>query len=214
MGKNPLGERELKFTYEKDLQNTFLKENFISLILLNNINSHLKGRVMGVVEIDGYAEHGDKIIIPKGTRAIGIYLPIQSFSQNRLIILWERMITPNGKYISLVKSQTADENGVMGVIGDLDKRYWERYGLNLTLSTLSNYANLKISLNELKENKTDDNNSLANQYITDFTEKTTTETSGVIQQLIKEQLMVKPIMHIEKGTRFLISPKFDIKGSK
>ena len=218
--KNALNEAEMNFTKNMKLDDVFTKENLIPIILITPINSHLKGKVLAVVESDCYAEHGSKVIIPKGSKVTGKYLPIQSYSQERIVILWERLITPTGNFISLKNSQTADSQGNIGIIGDLDKRYWERYGLSLTLSTLSNYLNLKTTLSALDNQNRDTNNSslldystqeTQNELIDNFTMETRGESKGMIEQILQEQLLTKPVMVVEKGIRMFIVPKYDIR---
>ncbi len=191
-----------------NLENVITNDNLISIILITPINSHLSGKVTAQVEMNNYANHGDNIIIPKGSRAVGYYKALETYSQERMIIKWDRIITPQGRNINLSGADTTDATGQSGAVGELDKRYWDRYGLAMTLSTFSNLVNYGLIKNSYqdKQNISQAENEAKRDLYKDYSN----DTRNITQQILKEQLMIMPVITIKKGTRLFISPKYDI----
>jgi type IV secretory pathway VirB10-like protein len=197
--------KHTKISEQANLTNVLTRDNLISVILYTPINSHLDGKVIATVENDNYANHGSNIIIPKGSKAIGKYKALDTFSQERLVLIWQVIITPDGRIIKLNGATTTDATGQSGAVGELDHRYWDRYGLSLTTSTLTNLAGMVI-IKETKSNEEESDNEAKNKLIADYA----ADSKSIVQQILKEQLTIKPVIIIKKGTRLFISPLLDI----
>ena len=59
-------------------------------------------------------EHRAKLI-PQGARLIGIYDSQVAFGQSRVLLVWTRLIMPNGRSIVLEHQQGADSGGYSGL---------------------------------------------------------------------------------------------------
>ncbi|MDR2066238.1 MAG: DNA type IV secretion system protein ComB10 [Endomicrobium sp.] len=188
-------------TNEHKLLRTITADRMIPAILINAITSDLSGKVVAQVEEDMFAAMGRAVLIPKGSRVIGEYINNNKLGENRLQIVWTRIITPHGINILLTNTQSADVIGQSGVLGELDNKYWERYGLALTLSTLSNALMILIA------NETQNFDNSQTQTILD---KSGNDISTIINHIIKEQIKVNPTIRIEAGSRIFINPTVDI----
>ncbi len=124
---------------ENKLLRTITADRMIPAILITPISSEIGGsKIIAQVESDIYATMGRAVLIPKGSRAIGYYNSNNKIGEYRLEIAWNRIITPQGVNIILSDAKGADVKGYNGMIGTLHNKYWERYGIPLSLSTLSN----------------------------------------------------------------------------
>jgi type IV secretory pathway VirB10-like protein len=188
-------------TNEHKLLRTITADRMIPAILINAITSDLSGKVVAQVEEDIFAAMGKAVLIPKGSRVIGEYINNNKLGENRLQVVWTRIITPHGINILLTNTQSADVIGQSGVLGQLDNKYWERYGLALTLSTLSNALMILIA------NETQNFDNSQTQTILD---KSGNDISTIINHIIKEQIKVNPTIRIEAGSRIFINPTVDI----
>ncbi len=74
-------------------------------------------------------------LIPQGTRLIGIYDSHVTFGQSRVLLVWTRLIMPNGRSIILEKLQGADGGGYSGLEDEVDNHWKELLGA-AALSTL------------------------------------------------------------------------------
>ncbi|ACI59589.1 conjugation TrbI family protein (plasmid) [Rhizobium leguminosarum bv. trifolii WSM2304] len=91
------------------------------------INSDLAGMVKGIVREDVYSFDGRRILIPAGSSLIGDYKSGVERGQERILIVWTRMIRGDGVSVQL-GSYGTDRLGRSGMTGVVDRKYWERFG--------------------------------------------------------------------------------------
>ena len=66
-------------------------------VLISGMNSDLPGTILGQVARDVYdTVTGEYLLIPRGTKLIGIYDTDTAFAQTRGAVIWQRMVLPNG----------------------------------------------------------------------------------------------------------------------
>ncbi|MFP3023658.1 MAG: TrbI/VirB10 family protein, partial [Wolbachia sp.] len=93
----------------------------IDAVLETAINSDLQGMLRAMVSRDVYAETGDTVLIPKGSRLIGSYSFDSNVARARVNINWNRVILPHGIDIA-ISSLGTDELGRAGIAGIVDNK--------------------------------------------------------------------------------------------
>ncbi|WCR57533.1 TraB/TrbI/VirB10 family type IV secretion system protein [Wolbachia endosymbiont of Ctenocephalides felis wCfeJ] len=93
----------------------------IDAVLETAINSDLQGTLRAVVSSNVYAETGDTVLIPRGSRLIGKYSFDSNVARARINIIWNRIILPHGIDIA-ISSPGTDELGRAGVAGIIDNK--------------------------------------------------------------------------------------------
>lgn len=93
----------------------------IDAVLETAINSDLQGMLRAMVSRDVYAETGDTVLIPKGSRLIGSYSFDSNVARARVNINWNRVIMPHGIDIA-ISSLSTDELGRAGIAGIVDTK--------------------------------------------------------------------------------------------
>ncbi|WP_425386319.1 TrbI/VirB10 family protein [Wolbachia endosymbiont (group A) of Barypeithes pellucidus] len=93
----------------------------IDAVLETAINSDLQGMLRAMVSRDVYAETGDTVLIPKGSRLIGSYSFDSNVARARVNINWNRVIMPHGIDIA-ISSLSTDELGRAGIAGIVDNK--------------------------------------------------------------------------------------------
>lgn len=84
-------------------------------VLITGMNSDLPGMVIGQVSANVYdSVKGKYLLIPQGTRVIGQYDSKTTYAQERGLVIWQRLIFPNGKSIVLENLQGTDQAGYSG----------------------------------------------------------------------------------------------------
>ncbi len=91
------------------------------------IDSDLAGMVKGIVREDVYSFDGRRILIPAGSSLIGDYKSGLERGQERVLIVWTRMIRGDGVSVQL-GSYGTDRLGRSGMTGEVDQKNWERFG--------------------------------------------------------------------------------------
>jgi type IV secretion system protein VirB10 len=112
----------------------------ISATLETAINSELPGMVKAIVSKDVYSSTGNRLLIPKGSIAIGQFSAEIKAAQSRALIIWERLQRPDGVVVSL-NSPNADSIGRSGLSASrINHHYFERLSSTALLSVLGLYA--------------------------------------------------------------------------
>jgi type IV secretion system protein VirB10 len=85
--------------------------------------------------------------------------------------------------------------GRSGLAGEIDTKFWDKYGMTLLFSTISAVAQVKFNTNKNQE-------IIANTYGKDL--------ANVSAKILSENINIKPVISILPGTRIMISPLQDI----
>lgn len=194
------GMKKIEATGENKLLRTILAMDKIAVILDQEINSTLSGSVTGHTRDNVYSYMGRAVLIPKGSKVLGEYVDNNKVGENRLQIVWTRIVTPQGVNIQLA-SKTQDLKGGSGAVGEVDNKLWERYGFALTISTLTN-AGL-IGLSNLTQK-------VPNYQAQEILSQGASDVSDVAKAIMQEQIKIRPVITIKAGEIIFISPQMDI----
>ena len=108
----------------------------ISAALITGIRSDLPGQITAQVTENIYdSPTGRILLIPQGTRIIGQYDSGVGFGQRRILLVWNRLIFPNGRSIVLERQPGADAEGYAGLEDGVDYHWGELFKA-AALSTL------------------------------------------------------------------------------
>jgi type IV secretory pathway VirB10-like protein len=104
--------------------------------LLTGIRSDLPGEITAQVTEHVYdSPTGRALLIPQGSRLIGAYDSQIAFGQSRVLLVWTRLILPNGNSILLDRQKGADVAGYSGLEDDVDN-HWGALFRAAAVSTL------------------------------------------------------------------------------
>ncbi|AHE95056.1 TPA: DNA type IV secretion system protein ComB10 [Campylobacter fetus subsp. venerealis] len=187
-------------TNEHRLYRTIRAGRMIPAILTTAISSDLSGIVTAQIEQDIYASMGRAVLIPRGSKAIGFYTNNTKIGHERLEIRWREIITPQGINIMLTDALVADNMGMAGAIGAINNKYWERYGIAYSISTITNGIMLGIA------SKMNTNGSANNQYATEMYSNAKSDISSIVQDIMQQQSQIKPTIEIRSGSRIFLVP--------
>ena len=201
-----LNQEKARKNYNEDLISSPVSKYEVKMggiipgILQTGINSDLPGSMTAIVREDVYdTVSGRYLLIPKGTRVIGKYSSFISFGQSRVLVVWQRLIFPNGKSINLDNFEGADMSGYSGLIGDVD---------NHTLKLLQGVvlASVLGAAAGIVDDRGDDRGSWRNGAGRGAGEEVITLGETMANRL----LSVQPTIKIQPGTRFNIMVNSDL----
>jgi type IV secretion system protein TrbI len=110
--------------------------NVIPASLITGIRSDLPGQITAQVTENVYdSPTGRFVLVPQGTRLIGVYDSQVSFGQSRVLLVWTRLIMPSGRSIVLERQPGADTAGYAGLEDEVDN-HWGALFKAALLSTL------------------------------------------------------------------------------
>jgi type IV secretion system protein VirB10 len=85
------------------------------------LRSDLPGQVTAQVTEDVYdSPTGTVLLIPQGARLVGQYDAQIAFGQSRALLVWSRLIMPNGHSMVLERQPGADAEGYAGLEDEVD----------------------------------------------------------------------------------------------
>jgi len=120
MGANTGAQNQVPSMYGSPQQSsisdfTLLPGTIVQAVLINAINSDLPGLILARVTRTVYdTQNGNVVLIPQGTVFIADYSSDVSLQQDRLQVIWRRMVRPDGIVIDIQGFGT-DKYGTAGV---------------------------------------------------------------------------------------------------
>ncbi|HEY9578905.1 MAG TPA: TrbI/VirB10 family protein [Rhizorhapis sp.] len=158
----------------------------ISAALITGIRSDLPGQITAQVTENIYdSPTGRILLVPQGTRVIGQYDNNVQFGQSRVLLVWNRLIFPNGRSIVLERQPGADAEGFAGLQDGVDYHWWD----------LAKAAGLSTLLSVGAELATNDDDRLISA-IRNGGQDTINDAG---QQIVRRQLNIAPTLTIRPG---------------
>ena len=110
--------------------------SIIAASLITGLNSDLPGLVTAQVTENVYdSVTGQALLIPQGSRLIGSYDSDIAFGQSRALVVWQRIILPDGSSIRIDNVPATDTQGYAGLADRIDRHSWQLLK-GVVLSTL------------------------------------------------------------------------------
>ena len=121
----------------------------IPAALLTGLRSDLPGQVTAQVTEDVYdSPTGNVLLIPQGARLVGQYDAQIAFGQSRALLVWNRLIMPNGRSIILERQPGTDSEGYAGLEDQVDNHWGMLFKAAILSTLLSVGAEAGTSNNE------------------------------------------------------------------
>jgi type IV secretion system protein VirB10 len=159
----------------------------IPAALITGIRSDLPGQITAQVTEAVYdSPTGKYLLIPQGAKLIGQYDSSVAFGQSRVLLVWTRIIMPDGNSIVLERQPGADTQGYAGLEDEVDN-HWGMLFKAAVLSTL-------LSVGAEAGTSQDENNLV--QAIRSGASNSISQTG---QQIVQRQLNIQPTLTIRPG---------------
>jgi type IV secretion system protein TrbI len=112
--------------------------------LITAIDSSEPGLITAQVREDVYdTKTGRYMLIPRGSRLVGVYKSDLEYGQTRVLVAWQRLIFPDTTSIDLLNMSGADVQGGAGFGGTVDNHYGKIFTAALLTSVMA--AGLQLS---------------------------------------------------------------------
>lgn len=165
---------------------TLLAGSVIQAAMITGVRSDLPGQVTAQVTANVYdSATGRLLLIPQGSKLIGEYDAQISFGQNRVLLVWNRLILPDGRSLVLEREPGTDQGGFAG-LQDGVNYHWGGIAKAALLSTL-------LGIGAEVGSSSDD---ALLRAIRQGTSDTINEAG---QQIVRRQLTVPPTLTIRPG---------------
>lgn len=159
----------------------------IPAALITGMRSDLPGQVTAQVTENVYdGPTGRFLLIPQGARLIGQYDAQTSFGQSRALLVWTRLIMPNGRSIVLERQPGADASGYAGLEDEIDN-HWGQILRAAFVSTLLSVGSQAGAGND------------EDQLIQALRRGSSDGVSQVGRQLVGRSLDIRPTITVRPG---------------
>jgi len=140
---------------------------------------------------------GDHLLIPQGARLLGAYDAAAAHGDRRLLLVWNRLIMPNGWSIPLRGMPGADASGASGLYDRVDA-HMGRIAMASFLSGV-----ISVAANEAEN---DDGERRAES----IGDAAAQEAARVGARIVDRELNVRPTLRIRAGARVRVLVSQDV----
>ena len=189
--KNPISPYELK------------AGTIIPGLLITGINSDLPGQIIGQVRSNVYDSiSGKYLLIPQGSKLTGLYDSQIAYGQERVLVVWKRILFPNGQSINLQGMPGVDMGGYAGFNDQVNNHYGKLFGSVILMSVLGAGSQLAQPQNNNSFDTPTIGQTLAQSLGTNLT-----NTGSMVTA---KNINMQPTLEIHPGYKFNISVTKDI----
>lgn len=175
---------------------TLAQGSVIQASLQTAINSDLPGIVVAVVSEPVFAFSGDQTLIPRGSRLFGQYRSDIAINQKRILILWTRILTPDGTSMTIAAAG-GDQLGRSGLAGLVDTKFDERFGGAALISIIG--AAPSVAAQQVGDSAAGD-----------VLEDVGSDLSDATSSVIADQVSIAPTIHVDQGATVTVLVDRDI----
>lgn len=176
--------------------------------LISGINSELPGQIMAQVSQNVYdTPTGKYLLIPQGSRLVGMYSSDVAYGQSRVLIAWQRIVFPDGKAMDIGSMPGSDSASYAGFKDKVNNHYFRIFASAFLMSGVT--AGVAMS-------QDDGSNSVNGRPTTSsaLSEALGQQLGQVTAQMIAKNLNVAPTLEIRPGYRFNVTVTKDMTFSK
>lgn len=103
---------------------TLFAGTILPCVLTQGINSDLPGQIGCMISQNVYdTVTGKHVLLPQGTKVIGTYDSRIAYGQERVLVVWTRLLRPDGSTLSLEGMPGIDLSGNAGLTGHVNNHY-------------------------------------------------------------------------------------------
>ena len=176
-------------------------------VLISGLNSDLPGNLIAHVSENVWdTSTGHYLLIPRGSRLIGSYDNQIAYGQSRALVIWSRLIFPDGSSLLLDNLQGSDQGGYSGFKARVDRHWGTLITSALMVSLLGTGVQLASDRGRNNNNNNNNNRSVGDI----FAERAANAISQALTQIINKNVNRQPTLTVRPGYRFTVFVQHDI----
>ncbi len=174
---------------------TIIAGSVIPITLITGINSDLPGSIVAQVNRNVYdSVSSNYLLIPAGSKVVGKYDSGVSWGQRRVLVIWSRLVLPNGSSINLRGMQGVNLDGFSGYSDTIDAHIPEIVGITLASTVLSLGTEQIDTLGTSQANE-------QLRALTNSLSNGASRTSDILSQIAEKIVNLQPSIKIRHGKR-------------
>ena len=162
---------------------------YIDTVLTTRINGTFAGPVNCMVTTNVWSHNRQQILIPQGAQILGEARRVDATGQERLAVVFHRIIMPDGFSVSLDQFTGLNQIGETGLKDKVDNHYIRIFGTSLALGAIA-------GLSSMSSSSSGNSNSGGN-----FSQGFSQTISQEAMQILNKYLNILPTVIIREGVR-------------
>ena len=165
----------------------------LSAAMVTGLNSDLPGECIATITEPVYdTMTGRTLLIPQGSRLLGQYDSQVTYGQSRVLLVWNRIVMPDGSSIVLDRLPATDPQGYAGVQDGVDN-HWGKLLAGAALSTL-------LGVGAELGSQNDGLSGTGQQTVVVATSRSAEDSLNQVgQQITRRNLNVQPTLTVRPG---------------
>lgn len=155
---------------------------------------------------DVYGYHGRLVLAPKGSRLVCTFMAPEDMGSSQIGINCQRILMAGHRAEILnIGSNVTNQQGWLGVTGEVDNRFWQRYGNAFLLTGISTAVRYAAATTKSE----DADGEVATAAAEKASEELSNKFGEITADMLEKTIDLKPIIRIPQGTRLQIRPATD-----
>lgn len=185
---------------------TVVQGTLIEATLQTAIQSSLEGNVIATVSYDVFSMDMANVVIPRGSKLFGRYSSDIDRGQRRVLVAWDRVVTPDGQSAELAAYGT-DRIGRSGLTGKVRNHTLARFAGAAAVSVIGGIPAIVTAALERET----DNASSRNDTLTDAASDVAQNTTSALGEVIQGYLDIPTTISIDQGAVVMVQVNADVE---
>jgi len=113
--------------------------------LVNRLNGDFSGPVICMMTNDIYSHDHSRLLIPAGTKILGESKKVDAFGQERLAVVFHRLIMPDGYSVDLDQFPGLNQIGETALKDKVNNHYFKIFGASIAIGSIAGLASIGTS---------------------------------------------------------------------
>jgi len=109
----------------------------LETVLTNRLDGSFSGPVNCMVTTHVYSQNRQHVLVPQGSRVLGEVRKVETFGDQRLAVLFHRLIMPDGYSVNLDRFQGLNQIGETGLVDQVNHHYVQVFGASLAIGAIA-----------------------------------------------------------------------------
>ncbi|WP_312528891.1 TrbI/VirB10 family protein [Paracoccus sp. (in: a-proteobacteria)] len=186
---------------------TVVQGTLIEATLQTAIQSSLEGNVIATVSYDVYSMDMSNVVIPRGSKLFGRYSSDVGRGQRRVLVAWDRVVTPDGQSADLAAYGT-DRIGRSGLTGKVRNHTLARF---VGAGAVSIIGGLPSIISAALEDDGDGGRGNTRGAWSDAASDVSQSATGALSEVMQGYLDMPTTISIDQGAVVMVQVNADVE---
>ncbi len=175
----------------------------IPVVMLTAVSSDIAGPCRAQVSRDIYdSVTGRNLLVPAGSKVVCAYNAEVVQGQERLLLVFTRLILPSGASVALAGMEVADAQGAIGAPAQVNNRFWKIFGNAFLIAAVTRAAERAPASGGVTINTGSGGSSAGNTAVGVL--------ADVTKRILDRNMNVKPELRLRPGDELRLSVTKDM----